>query len=243
MLLRRLTGTKFWRFIRDSGYLALGAMGSGLVSLTWLIISVAKSTTAWGVFLCSAILFCWGAWKAWSKTDTLLTIEKAKNETPEFKGEIEILYAGQCGGRNEVDKTVAYRFIARVSVLNVRLASCSIRGFKMVVSGEEGGRIATLDSLIPVEPHFTLIIPDGNPIGCELGSEDLPYLMDLVRGKKLEQGVHETGWLGFQLKHSILHARKWRYDIILVDAYNNEHFLAYTSTVFEDALYTVDRRL
>jgi hypothetical protein len=60
-------------------------MGSGLVSLAWLISGLKYTPTAKGIFVVSTLLFCWGAYKAWSKQFDEVQSERAKNIKPEIK--------------------------------------------------------------------------------------------------------------------------------------------------------------
>lgn len=83
-LKHKFIASKLWRFIYASGYWALVGMGSGLISLTLLLMGVKSSPTFFGIFVISMIVFCWGAYKAWSKTADALEAETSRNATPEL---------------------------------------------------------------------------------------------------------------------------------------------------------------
>lgn len=96
----RFFHSKFWQFVRASGYWCLVAMGSGLLSLAWLLAGLKWAPTAIVVFVVSAVLFCWGAYKAWSKTDEMLSEEKRKNSEPDIIWAIKGAYIEEITATN-----------------------------------------------------------------------------------------------------------------------------------------------
>jgi len=227
-------------FINDWGALVSGAASVPFTILSLLFTNVVAK---WSFGMIAILCFIGASYSVWKDQRRSFLDECDKNSKPELEGEIEELYAAQCQPQQPSQKTVEYRFILRVSLVNTRPPASSIRGFELIITGKEGGHIATLSNTVPIENHYVVVIADGSVMGKELGPAEMPYLMDIVRGKKLEQGIHESGWLGFQLDHSILPARMQRYDLVLIDGYNDRHSFRYDSTIYRDAFCQADTRL
>jgi hypothetical protein len=232
--------TFLWAFANNWASLVSGAAS---VPFTILALFFTNVAAKWSFASLAILCFAWASYSVWKDQRKCYLDERDRNSKPEFKGDLEKLYAAQCRPLQPSDKTVEYRFVACVSLVNIRPAAASIRGFELIITGEEGGHIATLINRPPLDPHLVIIVADGSAMGKELGPAEMPYLMETIRSKKLEQGVHESGWVGFRLDHSILHARKQRYELVLIDGYGDRHKLGDNSTIYRDAFCEADRRL
>ncbi len=109
-------------------------MGSGLVSLFWLVFGTANSPTLAVVFIASVVVFCWGAYDAWANTDRLLLDEKAKNGKPEIKCTINAGYITQVLNTYQQDGKTT---VIEDSVVVLEVVLENLRGVPTTILGKE----------------------------------------------------------------------------------------------------------
>jgi hypothetical protein len=235
-------------FLNAAGKGGNALMGSGILGFALAIWQAAVgSISAVVLIIIAGALFGWGAYLAFAKEHALLEQEQEKNGRPEFSTHVEILHLGDVKTITTVFASAGdeypahtYRIIMKLTTVNVRSHGSSIRNFVLTLTTQSHGHVATLEPVIPIENHFELLTPGpaGSVFGVTLQPKDAPYLMDSIKGKKLEQGSHETGWLGFSLKGELLKARELCYDLKLIDGYGTNHACSFDSVITTEAVYS-----
>jgi hypothetical protein len=237
-------------FFHSAGKEANIILGGGVLAFAISIWQAARAPlSAYALMSVALPLMFWGAYKAWAKEHSLLEQEQERNSKPDFSSGsgVEILYLADSAPFEEVlgsdealQRIYTHRFVMRVTVANGRPPSSSVRTFNLIVAEEAGGH--TLEPIVPIERHFELIAL-GATLGRKIGPEEMPFLMDAIRGKMFEQGYHETGWLGFGLQGCMLPAEQLGFELKIIDGYGTEHDVSFKSVAYEMAVYQPSQRV
>jgi hypothetical protein len=193
------------------------------------------------------------AYLVWRDQRKALLQEISQTSFPEFKCTVHCLHIADASPNRramnlpgKVWTVNAYRIVVEVSLVNTRNAPCSVQTFKLIVTKKSGEHVATLEPVVPVEKNFILMSPsspDDIFVTDALTWENALYLMDVVQGRRMEQGAYEKAWLGFELYQTTAHSNDLNFALDLIDGYDNLHHASLESMVVTESNYDVAPKL